>query len=177
MSAQEARIRPATVDDLGRVAGIFAHYVAAGVATFEERPPTLEDWRSRLADLSIAGLPLLVADHGGGAVGYAYASPWRPRPAYRHTVEDSVYLSPEWTGRGLGRRLLEALLAECARAGVRQVIAVIADTGDPASAALHRSCGFREAGRLTAVGYKHGRWIDTLLMQRDLGVLPPADGR
>jgi len=115
MSAQEARIRPATVDDLDRVAEIFAHYVTTGVATFEEQPPTREAWRSRLAELSEAGLPLLVADHDGLAVGYAYASHWRPRPAYRHTVEDSVYLSPQWTGRGLGRRLLEALLAECAR--------------------------------------------------------------
>ncbi|HKF77997.1 MAG TPA: GNAT family N-acetyltransferase [Candidatus Dormibacteraeota bacterium] len=176
MSAQEARIRPATVHDLDRVAEIFAHYVTTGVATFEEQPPTREAWRSRLAELSEAGLPLLVADHDGLAVGYAYVSHWRPRPAYRHTVEDSVYLSPQWTGRGLGRRLLEALLAECARAGIRQVIAVIADTGDPASGALHRACGFREAGRLRAVGYKRGRWIDTLLMQRDLGVAPPADG-
>jgi L-amino acid N-acyltransferase YncA len=101
--------------------------------------------------------------------GYAYATPWRPKPAYRHTVEDTVYISPAHTGRGLGRALLAALLTGCEQAGARQVIAVIADTGSDASAALHRRLGFTPAGRLRRVGYKHGRWIDTLLMQRELG--------
>jgi L-amino acid N-acyltransferase YncA len=114
------------------------------------------------------GLPFLVAETGGAVTGYAYASPWRPKPAYRHTVEDSVYLAPGQRGRGLGRLLLEALLTGCADAGVRQVIAVIADSGDPASVLLHRACGFTDAGRLTRVGFKHGRWVDTLLMQRAL---------
>jgi phosphinothricin acetyltransferase len=108
-------------------------------------------------------------DDGGAVAGYAYASPWRPKPAYRHTVEDTVYISPGLTGRGLGRALLEALLAGCEQAGARQVIAVIADTGSDASSALHRRCGFTDAGRLAAVGRKHGRWIDTVLMQRELG--------
>jgi len=101
--------------------------------------------------------------------GYAYATPWRPKPAYRYTVEDTVYISPAHTGRGLGRALLAALLTGCEQAGARQVIAVIADTGSDASAALHRRLGFTPAGRLRRVGYKHGRWIDTLLMQRELG--------
>jgi phosphinothricin acetyltransferase len=105
---------------------------------------------------------------GGSTTGYAYAAPWRPKPAYRHTVEDSVYLAPDRTGRGLGRRLLDALLTRCAQAGVRQVVAVIADTGDGASVALHRSFGFADVGRLTGVGRKHGRWVDTVLMQCDL---------
>jgi L-amino acid N-acyltransferase YncA len=104
----------------------------------------------------------------GQVIGYAYASPWRPKPAYRYTVEDTIYLLPGWTGKGVGRALLDRLLADCARAGAQQVIAVIADTGDDASAALHRAFRFSDAGRLTGVGHKHGRWVDTVLMQRDL---------
>ena len=139
------------------------------MATFEEVAPTAADWRQRLAERAAGNLPFLVAEDGGSVCGYAYASPWRPKPAYRHTVEDSVYLAPEQTGKGLGGLLLRAHLADCGRAGVRQVLAVIADAGEPASLALHRACGFTDAGRLREVGYKHGRWIDTVLMQRDLG--------
>lgn len=107
-------------------------------------------------------------------MGYACAAPWRPKPAYRHTAEDSIYLAPDRTGQGLGSALLRPLSAACARAGVRELIAVIADdTGGDASVALHRRHGFTEAGRLAAVGYKHGRWIDTLLMQRTLLPWPP----
>ena len=109
--------------------------------------------------------------------GYAYASPWRPKPAYRYTVEDTVYVSPGYTGRGLGGALLGALLAGCAQAGARQVIAVIADSGSDASAALHRRFGFTQAGRLAGVGRKHGRWIDTVLMQRELGRDGPDEHR
>jgi L-amino acid N-acyltransferase YncA len=171
-------VRPAGPDDLAAVAGIYAHYVTGTVATFDETPPAVADWRQRLDHLSGLGLPFLVAKVGeegrvgeeatvgGEVVGYAYASPWRPKPAYRHTVEDSVYLAPAWTGRGLGTALLQALLDGCGRAGARQVVAVIADTGTDASAALHRRLGFEHAGRLTGVGYKHGRWVDTILMQR-----------
>jgi len=114
-----------------------------------------------------------VAETGGVIAGYAYAGPWRRKPAYRLTVENSVFVAPGLTGAGIGRQLLTELLAQCAEAGLRQVIAVIADSGDPASAGLHRACGFTEAGRLTDVGYKHGRWIDTLLMQRTLGTEAP----
>ena len=163
-------IRPAAPADAAAIAAIFAHYVTVTVTTFEEVPPAAADWRRRLGELAAAGLPFLVAeDDGGVVVGYAYASPWRPKPAYRYTVEDTVYISPGLTGRGLGRALLQALLAGCEQAGAHQVIAVIADTGSDASRALHCRCGFTEAGRLTAVGRKHGRWIDTLLMQRELG--------
>lgn len=161
-------VRPATPDDLAAVAAIFAYYVTDTVITFEDRPPSPADWRRRLDDLTARDLPLLVADVGGRVVGYAYASPWRPKPGYRHTVEDSVYLAPGWSGRGLGSALLRSVLDACSRAGVRQVIAVIADTGSDESAALHRRLGFTDAGRLTAVGHKHGRWIDTVLMQRSL---------
>ena len=168
MEAERVRVRPATPADLGPVAGILAFYVTNTVATFEEEPPGVPQWRQRLGDLTERKLPFLVAEAAGTVAGYAYASPWRPKPAYRHTVEDSVYLAPGQRGRGLGRLLLESLLAGCADAGVRQVIAVIADSGDPASAALHRACGFADAGRLSQVGFKHGRWIDTVLMQREL---------
>jgi L-amino acid N-acyltransferase YncA len=168
MQAEQVRVRPASAADLAAVAGILAFYVTNTVATFEEEPPGVPQWRQRLADLAERKLPFLVAEAGGTVAGYAYASPWRPKPAYRHTVEDSVYLAPGQRGRGLGRLLLEALLTGCADAGVRQVIAVIADSGDPASVALHRACGFADAGRLSQVGYKHGRWVDTVLLQREL---------
>jgi len=171
-------VRAAVPADAGPVAAIFAHYVATSVATFEEVAPTAADWRQRLGELAARNLPFLVAEAaaagagpagGGGSVcGFAYASPWRPKSAYRHTVEDTVYLSPGCTGRGIGSALLGTLLAGCAAAGVRQVIAVIADTGSDASAALHRRFGFTQAGLLSGVGRKHGRWIDTLLMQREL---------
>jgi L-amino acid N-acyltransferase YncA len=165
-------VRAAVPADLEDVAAIYAHYVTTSVATFEEVPPTPADWRLRLDDLADRKLPFLVAEDGSAGrpvCGYAYASPWRPKPAYRYTVEDTVYLSPAHTGRGLGRALLGALLAACADAGARQVIAVIADTGSDASIALHRRFGFVQAGRLSGVGRKHGRWIDTVLMQRELG--------
>jgi L-amino acid N-acyltransferase YncA len=177
MAAAKPVVRVAAPADAELVAAIFAHYVATSVVTFEEVAPTAEDWRRRLAELAGLNLPFLVAEAGGGdglaesgsVCGFAYASPWRPKPAYRHTVEDTVYLSPGHTGRGIGSALLGGLLARCAAAGARQVIAVIADTGSDASAALHRRFGFTEAGRLSAVGRKQGRWIDTLLMQKDLG--------
>jgi len=184
-AAGQARIRAAEANDLGVIAGIFAHYVTTSVSTFEETPPTVREWENKLSSISELGLPFLVVEAGGGdgrggrgaaVAGYAYAGPWRPKPAYRHTVEDSVYLAPGWTGRGLGRMLLTALLAHCARAGARQMIAVIADSGADASVALHRACGFTDAGRLAGVGFKHGRWLDTLLLQRGL-TADPAEGR
>ena len=163
-------VRAADPADAGQVAAIFAHYVATSVATFEEVAPVPADWRRRLGELTALNLPFLVAEADGDATicGFAYASPWRPKPAYRYTVEDTVYLSPGCTGRGIGSALLGTLLAGCAAAGARQVIAVIADTGSDASAALHRRFGFTQAGLLSGVGRKHGRWIDTLLMQKEL---------
>ena len=169
MTAPPPVVRPAIPADTEQVAAIFAHYVATSVATFEEVPPTAADWRRRLGELNGQNLPFLVALGGETVCGYAYASPWRPKPAYRYTVEDTVYIAPGHTGRGIGSALLAGLLAGCADAGARQVIAVIADTGSDASAALHRRFGFAEAGRLSGVGRKHGRWVDTVLMQRDLG--------
>ncbi|GGZ25448.1 N-acetyltransferase [Streptomyces inusitatus] len=168
-------IRPAVASDLDAVAEIFTHYVRHTVITFEETPPPVAAWRRRLDDLAAQGLPFLVAELSGQVAGYAYAAPWRPKPAYRHTAETSIYLAPGRTGQGLGGALLEALLTACARTHVRQLIAVIAGTGADtgaganASVALHRRHGFTEAGRLASVGHKHDRWLDTTLMQRALG--------
>ena len=162
-------VRAVVPADAESVAAIFAHYVTTSVTTFEEVAPAAADWRRRLDDLAAQSLPFLVAEAEGAVCGFAYASPWRPKPAYRHTVDDTVYLPPGHTGLGIGSALLGALLAGCAGAGARQVIAVIADTGSDASAALHRRFGFTQAGRLSGVGRKHGRWIDTVLMQKDLG--------
>ena len=174
MPAAQFTVRAAIPADLEQVAAIYAHYVKASVATFEEIPPTAAYWRHRFEDLADRNLPFLVAESGAVVRGYAYAAPWRPKPAYRQTVEDTVYVSPAHAGRGIGSALLGALLAGCERAGARQVIAVIADTGSDASVALHRRFGFAPAGRLSAVGRKHGRWIDTILMQRQLGPRGPA---
>ena len=168
MAATQASISPATSADLADVARIYAHYVTDSVATFEENAPDVDFWQARLDDLAVRRLPFLVATVGGEVAGYAYATPWRPKPAYRHTVEDSIYLAPDRTGQGLGRALLGALLTSCAQTDTRQVIAVIADTGNDASVALHRAFGFTHAGRLKSVGHKHNRWIDTVLMQRTL---------
>ncbi len=171
MPAVQPVVRVAVPADAEPVAAIFAHYVTTSVATFEEVAPTGPDWRQRFDDLAARNLPFLVAEAEGdrAVCGFAYASPWRPKPAYRHTVEDTVYLCPDRTGHGIGSALLGTLLAGCADAGARQVIAVIADTGSDASAALHRRFGFTQAGRLSGVGRKHGRWIDTVLMQKNLG--------
>lgn len=166
--ATQAIIRSAAPADLKVVAGIYAHYVRHTVATFEETPPAVADWERRLDDLTARRLPFLVAESSGAVAGFAYAAPWRPKPAYRYTVEDTLYLAPEATGQGLGTALLGTLVTESARAGMRQMIAVVTGNGGEASLALHRRFGFTEAGRLVEVGYKHGRWIDTYLLQRAL---------
>lgn len=165
----DAAVRSVGAEDLSTVADIYAHYVLNSVATFEEVPLTQDGWRRRLEAITAEGLPFLVAEVDGKVMGYAYGTRWRPRPAYRHTVEDCIYIAPEAVGRRIGTRLLQALLAGCEAAGRRQAIAVIVAGADPASVALHRRCGFTEAGRLTAVGFKHDHWLDTILMQRSLG--------
>jgi L-amino acid N-acyltransferase YncA len=160
------RLAPA---DLNQVSDIFGWYAINSVATFEEAPRSEAEWTRLAAELDELGLPFLVADAGGPIAGYSYAGPWRRKPAYRATVEDSIFIAPGHTGRGIGRILLTELLTSCAAAGARQVIAVIADSESDASVRLHESCGFAHAGRLADVGYKHGNWISTLLMQRPLG--------
>jgi L-amino acid N-acyltransferase YncA len=167
-------VRPACPADLVQVAGIFGWYAVNSLATFEEVPRPHSDWVRHADELAELGLPFLVAETGGEVAGYAYAGPWRRKPAYRLTVEDTVFVAPGRVGAGIGRLLLTELLTGCAEAGLRQVIAVVADTGSAASVGLHRACGFTEAGRLTCVGFKQGRWIDTLLMQRTLGNPAPC---
>ena len=161
-------IQPLSETDLPAVADIYAHYVTRSVATFDETPLDTEAWRLKAAAIAEAGLPFLVAKDGERVLGFAYCARYRPKPAYRHTVEDTIYLSPEATGRGLGRLLLGELISRAGEAGVRQMIAVIADGGDPASLKLHAAYGFAEAGRLKSVGFKHGRWLDTVLYQLEL---------
>ncbi|GAB7070627.1 N-acetyltransferase [Mycobacterium hodleri] len=160
--------RAATPDDLVAVAEIYAHYVRTSVATFELEPPDDAEWRRRFDAIVDAGLPFLVTERDGMVAGYAYCAPWKTRPAYAGTVEDSVYVSPSSVGQGCGTELLRDLLDVCRAAGLREVIAVIADTGDPASVELHRRFGFTDAGRLVRVGVKHGRRVDTVLLQRSL---------
>ncbi|GIH26499.1 N-acetyltransferase [Acrocarpospora phusangensis] len=163
-------IRALRAEDLPAVTAIYAHYVTDSVATFDEVPPSQEAWREKAEDIEIRGLPFLVAEIDGVVAGYAYAAAYRPKPAYRHTVEDTVYLAPGRTGQGIGRALLKELLGLAAEAGAKQMIAVIADNGSEsaASLALHAAEGFTEAGRLRHVGFKHGRWLDTVLLQRAL---------
>jgi phosphinothricin acetyltransferase len=156
------------------MAEIYAGHVRTGTATFETEPPPPEEIARRLADVAQRGLPWLVAEVGGAIVGYAYAGPYRLRPAYRYTVENSVYLDPAWTGRGIGRALMERVIAACERRGCRQMIAVIGDSANAASIGLHRGLGFRDVGTFRDVGWKFGRWLDTVLMQRELG---PGAGR
>jgi L-amino acid N-acyltransferase YncA len=142
--------------------------VETSAATFEEDPPSPEEIARRMEKIAAAGLPFLVSEADGEVDGYAYLARYHERSAYRHTAEVSVYLAPDARGRGTGRALMDGLLAAGARAGVRQVIAIVGDTGDPAPLALPLACGFREVGRLESVGFKHGRWYDTVLLQRAL---------
>lgn len=161
-------MREARADDMPAVQRIYAHEVTTGVATFEEVPPTVDEMLTRRAAVLDAGLPYLVAELRGAVAGYCYATPYRPRPAYRYTAEDSVYVTPEAQGEGVGRALLTELVSRCADAGVHQVIGVIGDSGNAGSIGLHKALGFHHVGTLTAVGFKFDRWVDTVLMQRDL---------
>lgn len=160
--------RTATPDDLAAIAAIYAHYVRTSVATFELDPPAPAEWRQRFDAIVGNGLPFVVTERDGAIAGYAYCTPWKTRPAYATTVEDSVYVSPSAVGQGCGTELMRDLLDACRAARIREVIAVIADTGDSASVDLHHRFGFTDAGRLTRVGYKHDRYVDTLLLQRTL---------
>ncbi|BCP55670.1 phosphinothricin acetyltransferase [Kaistia sp. 32K] len=168
-AADDLRIRPVAADDLAAITAIYRHAVLHGTASFEIEPPSEAEMRRRYDALLQGGHPYLVATTGDELLGYAYAGPYRPRAAYRSTVEDSIYLAPGAQGRGLGRRLLQALIEAATEAGFRQMIGVIGDSQHQASIRLHASLGFRPVGIFEKVGWKHGRWIDSVLMQRPLG--------
>lgn len=170
-------IRDAAEADLPAVQAIYARHVLHGLASFEEVPPETVELAARRAAVLAQGLPYLAAEIEGRLVGYAYAGAYRPRPAYRHTIEDSVYVADGQAGRGIGRALLAGLIERCEAGPWRQMVAVIGDSGNTASIALHEALGFSQVGTFRSIGFKFGRWVDTVLMQRALGpgdAMPPA---
>lgn len=169
MPPQPLIVRPSSPADLEALRDIYAHTVTRGTGTFEIEVPDAAEMARRRDDVLSKGLPWLVAEAQGRVLGYAYANHFRPRPAYRFSVEDSVYLLPDAQGRGVGRALLAELLTRCQTAGARQMLAVIGDSDNHASIGLHRALGFERCGLLQAVGWKFGRWLDVVLMQRALG--------
>jgi L-amino acid N-acyltransferase YncA len=172
-------IRPVTDVDVAAVSAIYGHHVLHGLGTFEETPPAIEEMTRRIDAVASHGLPYLVAEDGG-VLGFAYAGPFRPRAAYRFTVEDSVYVAPGAAGKGVGRALMARLIELCEARGLRQMIAVIGDSGNAASIGLHKAMGFEMRGTAAGAGYKLGRWVDIVWMQRSLngGVTsaPDANG-
>ena len=164
-----AKIRSATEADLPAVTAIYEHAVRFGTATFELDPPDLAEMTRRFRALADGKFPYLAAELDGAVIGYAYAGPYRPRPAYRFSVENSVYLDPKAHGRGIGTRLMRELISQSEARGFRQMIAVIGDSANAASIGVHRSTGFKMIGTCENVGFKFGRWLDTVLMQRALG--------
>ena len=172
-SARPVLIRACGAADMAGVQAIYAHHVLHGLATFEEVPPDEAEMARRRDEVLGRGLPYLVAEKDGRLLGYAYAGPYRARSAYRFAVEDSIYLDPGAMGRGIGTRLLAGLIADCTAAGARQMLAVIGDSGNAGSIAVHARAGFRHVGTFRSVGFKFGRWVDTVLMQLPLG---PGDG-
>jgi len=172
-------IRPSQDADLAAITRIYAHHVLHGTGTFETTPPTEADMAQRRADVLGKQLPWLVLEDDNGAViGYAYGNWFKPRPAYRFSVEDSIYLAPEAAGRGLGRLLLAELLAVLERSGIRKVMAVIGDSANAGSVGVHRALGFTEIGVVRACGWKFGRWLDIVLMEKAIGAAdttPPQE--
>lgn len=171
------QVRPATLDDMAAVQAIYAHHVMHGLGTFETEPPDQAEMRARHAQVTGVGFPYLVAEADGRVLGYAYANHFRTRAAYRHTVEDSIYVDPTATGRGVGKALLNGLIDRCTALGLRQMLALIGDSGNAGSIGVHRSCGFALTGVMQAVGRKADRWVDVVVMQRALGPgssTPPA---
>ena len=172
-------VRDADERDVPRITAIYAHHVLTGLATFEVVPPEDAEMARRRESVLGWALPYFVAEDASGVLGYAYAAPYRTRAGYRYTVEDSIYVDPAAVGRGVGRRLLERLIEACAACGCRQMIAVIGDTDNSASIGLHEACGFTRVGMLPSTGFKFGRWVDSVLMQRGLADAdrsPPGAG-
>ena len=176
-SFRAATLRAATAADVPAIAAIYGEQVANGTASFEYDPPAATEMLRRYEAVVSAGYPYFVAEDASAVVGYSFASAYRPRPGYRYTVEDSVYVAPAAAGHGIGRALLARLIDACTRRGDRLMVAVIGDIANAASIALHRGLGFTEVGRMPGVGCKFGRWIESVVMQRPLGAgttEPPA---
>jgi L-amino acid N-acyltransferase YncA len=169
IAAGPVSIHPCSEGDIEEIQAIYAHYVATNLATFELEPPTAHQMLSRRADILGGGYPYLVARMGGQVVGYAYASAYRSRPAYRHTVEDSIYVAPGHRQAGIGSALLRELIAQCEALGFRQMVGVVGNSANTGSLRVHEALGFTRVGTLACVGYKFGQWVDTVLMQRALG--------
>ena len=172
-------IRPSRDTDVPHIAAIYGHHVLHGTGTFETTPPTEEDMAARRADVLGKSLPYLVAEHDGKLIGFAYCQWFKPRPAYRFSAEDSIYMHPDAAGKGDGRRLLEELIRQAEAAGIRKLIAVIGDSANAGSVGVHRACGFQPAGVIHSCGWKFGKWLDIVLMEKPLGdadTTPPAGG-
>ncbi|MBK7508565.1 MAG: N-acetyltransferase [Comamonadaceae bacterium] len=163
-------IRPSRDDDIDAITRIYAHHVLHGTGTFEVDPPSVQDMRARRAEVLARGLPWLVAESDNQVSGFAYCNWFKPRPAYRFSAEDSIYLAPHANGQGLGRALLAELTTQAERAGVRKLIAVIGDSGNTGSIGVHRALGFQHVGVLASCGWKFDRWLDVVLMERSLGL-------
>jgi len=164
------KIRPSTDADIPTITAIYAHHVLNGTGTFETDPPSEQDMAQRRADVLSKGLPYLVVEYAGNVVGFAYCQWFKPRPAYRFSAEDSIYLAASAHGKGLGRLLLVELMAQAERAGVRKLIAVIGDSANHGSVGVHKACGFNPVGVLANCGWKFDRWLDVLLMDRTIGL-------
>jgi phosphinothricin acetyltransferase len=167
--AELVQVRLALVEDLPAIHAIYAHHVLHGLGSFEEEPPSLEELRGRFDEVAGRGLPYLVAEFGGVVAGFGYCALYRARSAYRHALEDSVYVGQDVQGRGVGSALLSELIRRCEALGYRQLIAVIGDSAHTASLGLHQAHGFLRVGTLRSVGFKFGRWVDSVIMQRPLG--------
>lgn len=172
-------IRPATAADIPAIAAIYGHHCTHGWGTFEEGAPSVDEMAARVKAVQDRGLPYLVAEEDGKVAGFAYASPFRLRAAYRYTAEDTVYVAPGMAGRGIGKAVLGAVMAECETLGLRQLVAVIGGSDNAGSIGLHRSLGFAMIGTTPALGYKDGDWRDVVWMQKALGdgaSTPPGEG-
>ena len=171
-------IRPSREDDIAAITAIYGHHVLHSTGTFETEAPGIADMTARRADVLSKGLPYLVAEEDGRIVGFAYGNWFKPRPAYRYSVEDSIYLAPDAHRQGLGRALLAELLAVCETAGIRKVMAIIGDSANTGSIGVHRALGFEQAGIIQSCGWKFGAWRDIVIMQKTLGAgdtQPPTD--
>jgi phosphinothricin acetyltransferase len=162
-------VRASTDADVARCAEIYGHHVLHGTASFELEAPDITEMKRRRATVLDLGLPHLVAEREGKVMGYAYAGNWRPRPAYKFSVEDSIYIDHEAVGQGVGKALLPVLIEQCTALGKKQMVAVIGDSAQTPSIRLHAACGFEMVGTLKNIGFKFGRWLDSVLMQRSLG--------